>query len=60
MRSSTWSAAASCRQLPAGFPPATTVYDVFRGWVDFETRPEHHEAMFYIAMVMTMSRRLAQ
>jgi transposase len=27
---------------------------------DYETRPEHHEAMIYIAMIMTMSRRLAR
>lgn len=38
------------------------------GWItkhrrcvrDYETLPEHHEAMVYIAMIMTMSRRLAQ
>jgi transposase len=37
------------------------------GWItkhrrcvrDYETLPEHHEAMIYIAMIMTMSRRLA-
>ncbi|WSY64544.1 IS5 family transposase [Nocardia sp. NBC_00881] len=27
---------------------------------DYETRPEHHEAMVYIATIMTMSRRLAR
>jgi transposase len=27
---------------------------------DYETRPEHSEAMVYIAMIMTMSRRLAR
>ena len=27
---------------------------------DYETRPEHAEAMVYIAMIMTMSRRLAR
>jgi transposase len=27
---------------------------------DYETRPDHHEAMIYIAMIMTMSRRLAR
>jgi transposase len=26
---------------------------------DYETRPEHAEAMVYLAMIMTMSRRLA-
>ena len=26
---------------------------------DYETRPDHHEAMVYIAMIATMSRRLA-
>jgi transposase len=26
---------------------------------DYETRPDHHEAMIYIAMIYTMSRRLA-
>jgi len=38
------------------------------GWItkhrrcvrDYETLPEHHEAMIYIAMIMTMSRRLAR
>lgn len=27
---------------------------------DYETRPDSHEAMIYIAMIMTMSRRLAR
>jgi transposase len=27
---------------------------------DYETRPDHHEAMIYIAMIITMSRRLAR
>jgi transposase len=27
---------------------------------DYETLPEHHEAMVYIAMIMTMSRRLTR
>jgi transposase len=27
---------------------------------DYETRPDHHEAMLYITMIMTMSRRLAR
>lgn len=27
---------------------------------DYETRPDHHEAMVYIAMIVTMSRRLAR
>ena len=27
---------------------------------DYETRPDHHEAMIYIAMIATMSRRLAR
>ncbi|MFG2042098.1 IS5 family transposase, partial [Dactylosporangium sp. NPDC048998] len=27
---------------------------------DYETKPDHHEAMIYIAMIMTMSRRLAR
>lgn len=27
---------------------------------DYETLPEHHEAMVYITMIMTMSRRLAR
>jgi transposase len=26
---------------------------------DYETRPQNHEAMVYIAMIVTMSRRLA-
>ncbi|MFC4090441.1 IS5/IS1182 family transposase, partial [Micromonospora sp. GCM10011541] len=27
---------------------------------DYETKPGHHEAMIHIAMIMTMSRRLAR
>jgi len=27
---------------------------------DYETKPDHHEAMIHIAMIMTMSRRLAR
>ena len=27
---------------------------------DYETRPDHHEAMVHIAMIVTMSRRLAR
>ncbi len=27
---------------------------------DYETKPDHHEAMIYIAMIMNMSRRLAR
>ena len=27
---------------------------------DYETKPDHHEAMTYIAMIMNMSRRLAR
>lgn len=27
---------------------------------DYETRPDHHEAMVHIAMIITMSRRLAR
>ncbi|TCB97942.1 IS5 family transposase [Micromonospora zingiberis] len=27
---------------------------------DYETRPDHHEAMIHIAMIMTMTRRLAR
>jgi hypothetical protein len=38
------------------------------GWIikhcrcvrDYETLPSHHEAMVYIAMIMTMSRRLTR
>jgi transposase len=38
------------------------------GWInkhrrcvrDYETLPQHHEAMVHIAMIMTMSRRLAR
>jgi transposase len=38
------------------------------GWItkhrrcvrDYETLPQHHEAMVTIAMIMTMSRRLAR
>ncbi len=27
---------------------------------DYETLPEHHEAMVHIAMIMTMARRLTR
>jgi transposase len=27
---------------------------------DYETKPDHHEAMIYIVMIMNMSRRLAR
>ena len=27
---------------------------------DYETRPDHSEAMVYIAMIMTLSRRLSR
>ena len=27
---------------------------------DYETKPDHHEAMIYIAMIMNMSRQLAR
>jgi hypothetical protein len=27
---------------------------------DYETRPEHAEAMVHLAMIMTMARRLAR
>ncbi|WP_269749644.1 hypothetical protein [Nocardia fusca] len=38
------------------------------GWIvehrrcvrDYETRPDHHEAMVYIAMIATLSRRLTR
>ncbi|WP_406233436.1 transposase [Nocardia sp. NBC_01009] len=38
------------------------------GWItkhrrcvrDYETKPDHHEAMVYIAMIAVMSRRLAR
>ena len=27
---------------------------------DYETRPDHHEAMVHLAMITTMTRRLAR
>jgi transposase len=54
----------------AGFVvlPRRWVVERTFGWItkhrrcvrDYETRPEHHEAMIYIAMIMVMSRRLAR
>jgi transposase len=54
----------------AGFVvlPRRWVVERTFGWInkhrrcvrDYETLPEHHEAMVYIAMIMTMSRRLAR
>jgi hypothetical protein len=29
-------------------------------FLDYETRPDYHGAMIYIAMIATMSRRLAR
>jgi transposase len=53
----------------AGFVvlPRRWVVERTFGWInkhrrcvrDYETLPEHHEAMVHIAMIMTMSRRLA-
>ncbi|MFB9931149.1 IS5 family transposase [Amycolatopsis halotolerans] len=54
----------------AGFVllPRRWVVERTFGWIvkhrrcvrDYETLPEHHEAMIYIAMIMTMSRRLTR
>lgn len=54
----------------AGFRvlPRRWVVERTFGWItkhrrcvrDYETLPEHHEAMIHIAMIMTMSRRLAR
>jgi hypothetical protein len=51
--------------LAFAYPPLV-VQRTF-GWIskkrrcvrDYETLPEHHEAMLHLAMVMTMSRRVA-
>jgi transposase len=48
--------------------PRRWVVERTLGWItkyrrcvrDYETLPEHHEAMVHIAMIMTMSRRLAR
>ena len=54
----------------AGFRvlPRRWVVERTFGWIskkrrcvrDYETLPEHHEAMLHLAMIMTMSRRLAR
>ena len=54
----------------AGFRvlPRRWVVERTFGWIskkrrcvrDYETRPDHHEAMIHLAMIMTMSRRLAR
>ncbi len=54
----------------AGFKvlPRRWVVERTFGWItkhrrcvrDYETRPDHHEAMVYIAMIAVMSRRLAR
>jgi transposase len=54
----------------AGFVvlPRRWVVERTFGWInkhrrcvrDYETLPEHHEAMIHLAMIMTMSRRLAR
>jgi transposase len=54
----------------AGFRvlPRRWVVERTFGWIskkrrcvrDYETLPEHHEAMIHLAMIMTMSRRLAR
>ncbi len=49
-------------------PPLAAVVERTLAWIskhrrcvrDYETRPEHAKAMVDIAMVMTMSRRLAR
>jgi transposase len=48
--------------------PRRWVIERTLGWItkhrrcvrDYETLPEHHEAMVYIALISTMSRRLAR
>ncbi|MFD4459577.1 transposase [Nocardia sp. NPDC058480] len=54
----------------AGFKvlPCRWVVERTFGWItnhrrcirDYETRPDHHEAIVYIAMIAVMSRRLAR
>jgi transposase len=52
------------RQMPHDFPPATTVYDIFRCWTTNVVWQRIHDALRdlagVIAMIMTMSRRLAR
>ncbi|MFC5114878.1 IS5 family transposase [Amycolatopsis halotolerans] len=51
-----------------GLLPRRWVVERTFGWIvkhrrcvrDYETLPEHHEAMIHIAMIMTMSRRLTR
>jgi transposase len=48
--------------------PRRWVVERTLGWItkhrrcvrDYETLPDHHEAMIYIAMIMIMPRRLAR
>jgi transposase len=48
--------------------PRRWVIERTLGWItkhrrcvrDYETLPEHHEAMVYIALISTLSRRLAR
>lgn len=54
------------RRIPR--PPRRWVVERTFGWLskhrrctrDYEALPEHHEAMIHIAMIATMSRRLAR
>ena len=60
------------KRLPdaAGFHVRPRIWVVERssGWInkhrrcarDHETRPDHHEAMVHLAMITTMTRRLAR
>jgi len=66
-----WRMEISSRPADAeGFQPVRIRWVVERtfAWIskhrrcvrDYETKPDHHEAMIYIAMIMNMSRRLAR
>jgi transposase len=55
-------------RLPGEVLPRRWVVERTSAWIskhrrcvrDYETLPEHHQAMIYISMIMTMSRRLAR
>src|SRR6476646_10390407 len=61
------------KRIPGGtgfhVRPRIRVVERSFGWInqhrrrcvrDYETRPDHHEAMVHLAMIMTMTRRLAR
>lgn len=48
MRSFTWPGGAAWQPLPSDFPPAMTVYDIFRCWPKAGVRQRVHDALRHL------------